>query len=116
MAIWDELKHFKKSEFGKHADKMQPELLKRLDKMRSLYGKPIKVTSAWRDVGPTDPPEHEQGYAVDIACADSGARLHMVEAALKAGFRRIGLYDKHAHLGCSPTLPGEVLWLGGKSH
>ena len=117
MTIWDELRHFDKAEFGEHADKMQPELLRRLDRMRTYYGRPLRVTSAWRDVGPNDPPEHEQGFSVDLACANSRARLRMVEAALKAGFRRIGLYTAHCHVGCGPEpLPQEVLWLGGKSH
>lgn len=55
---------------------------------------------------------HYRGYAVDIRCSKSRNRFKIVKALLNAGFYRIGIYDKHIHADCDPSLPKEVIWLG----
>lgn len=110
--IWQQLMYFDAEEFGDGAEKMEPELLRRLDRMRALAGIPIVITDAWRDVKPGEPPEHENGYAVDVRCKDSKTRLTLVRAAIDAGFKRIGVYTGHLHVGCDPTLPQLVMWIG----
>jgi len=37
-------------------------------------------------------------HGVDIKCRDSRSRYLIVNAALRVGFNRIGIYDKHIHL------------------
>lgn len=63
MTIWDTLKYFRKEEF-KHPDKMQPIILKMLDDLRGQVGRPLIVTSDFRDTNPTS--QHAAGLAVDI--------------------------------------------------
>jgi hypothetical protein len=41
---------------------------------------------------------------------DSSTRLQLVEAAIKAGFRRIGIGKTFVHVGVSKQLPQDVIW------
>jgi uncharacterized protein YcbK (DUF882 family) len=74
-----------------------PRLLILLDAMRGLYGKPIRVTSGPRceahnaAVGGKTTSSHLTGQAADLACAYSGDRLTLVQAALECGCKRIGI-------------------------
>jgi zinc D-Ala-D-Ala carboxypeptidase len=65
--------------------------------------------------GGVDASAHIKGVAVDLACASSRNRMKMVSALIVAGFKRIGVYDRHLHADCDPDLPQEVMWVG-KSH
>lgn len=56
--------------------------------------------------------EHSSGMALDIRCARSSERFRLVKALLDGGFTRIGVYDRHVHVGCNPTFPQLVLWTG----
>lgn len=100
---------------------LDPRLLALLDHARGLAKIPFVITSGARTpeqnsaAGGVQHSAHERGLAVDIACTGSHARMRIVAAAIKAGFRRIGAYDRHVHLDCDETLPQEVLWVG-ESH
>lgn len=109
-AIWSELRHFKPAEFGAEYERMDEDLLRRLDRVRELAGVPMVVSSAWRSIPPGKPPEHGRGKAVDISCTSSRARMALVRAAIEVGFRRIGVYDRHLHFGVDDTLPQDVMW------
>jgi uncharacterized protein YcbK (DUF882 family) len=100
-------------------NKMQPETLKRLDELRDLYGKPIKLSSAYRceshnnEIGATQ--THATGRAVDILCRGVDA-LHIIQIALSLGFTGFGIKqhgdDRFVHLDdLSPKdAPRPALW------
>ncbi len=82
-------------------EKLNPELLNKLDELRELYEKPITITSSYR--GPEHPIEaakpdgpgvHSLGVAVDIASVGGTTTLELVRAALAVGFERIGISRK----------------------
>ena len=114
---WETLRHFRAEEFGPHHDKMQPVLLLKLDNTRHFAGVPIYISDSFRE---GDTRSHGKGFAVDVTDDSnsdgvSGAWVwRVVTSAIRAGFNRIGIYDKHVHLDCDPDLPPEVMW-GGKS-
>ena len=97
-------KYFSKDEPGLdngRYEKLNPKLLKQLDEVRELYGKPIIITSSYR--GPDHPIEsakpggpgvHSFGAAVDIAAVGGTETLELVRAAIGAGFERIGISRK----------------------
>ena len=100
------MRHFKESEFSDFS-KMEPKLLARLDNARQEAGVPFKLTSTYR---PGDEKSHGRGWAVDISCTESRSRFHIVRGLLAAGFTRIGVYDRHLHADCDPTLEPDVMW------
>ena len=99
---WSKYENFKKSEFDcKHTGEnlMQTELLDKLQQLRSVYGKPMTVSSGYRH--PTHPIEkvksapgpHTTGLAVDVAV--QGAEAHrLLTLALQLGFTGIGVQQK----------------------
>lgn len=100
------MKYFTESEFNEF-EKMNPELLEKLDQLREAYGYPIKLTSTYRspdhpiEAKKTKPGEHAYGAAVDIACVGGEATFKLVKAAIKVGFTRIGISRKNnfVHVG-----------------
>lgn len=110
--IWDQLLYFDAEEFGDNAEHMDEDLLRRLDRMRALAGIPVSVGSNYRN---GDSKAHGRGYALDIPCRTSRARMRLVAAAIDAGFRRIGVYNHHIHVDVDPELPQDVMWWGTSS-
>ena len=113
-----DLKYFKPNEFS-HAETIDPMLAKQLDEMRSIYNAPIYITGSYRDS--TDGPRtsahtigsHGFWQAVDIRCSDSEGRFLLVSAAYLAGFRRIGVYDRHIHIDVAEEgFDQDVMWMG----
>lgn len=99
---WNDYKNFSKEEFDcKHTGKneMRPEFMSKLQELRNRYGKPIKVSSGYRDK--THPVEvnkmtlgiHTLGLAVDIAI-DRGNAYEVLKLALELGFTGIGVSQK----------------------
>lgn len=89
---------------------LRPELVTKILKLeRELYSMPLVITSGYRagDAG-----EHGKGLAVDVRVTGGFQRRTLTHVALDVGIRRIGVYDKHIHLGMSVDLPGPVLWTG----
>jgi zinc D-Ala-D-Ala carboxypeptidase len=96
--------HFTEAEMScKHTGKceMDPAFMARLEILREAFGKPMIVTSGYRD--PSHPEEakkaepgmHTQGIAVDIAVRGADA-VRLLELALSMGFRGIGVQQKGA--------------------
>lgn len=56
--------------------------------------------------------EHFEGKGVDVSAKYGLLRMKIVRSALKVGFKRIGVYNRHVHLGISTTLPQDVIWGG----
>lgn len=100
-----------------------PDFIMRLQRARNLYGKPMQITSGGRtaehnaSVGGVANSSHlidHRDYfrAADIACDSSRDRFKMVQALYQAGFRRIGVYDRHIHADDHPDRPQDVMWWG----
>lgn len=106
-ASWSSLRHFSRSEFL-NPGVMSCAFLHKLDFARGLAGIPFVITSCWR----SDSVSHQSGCAVDVKVSSSAERMIIVEAALGAGFRRIGVYDNHVHLDTCENLAEDVLWVG----
>ena len=100
------------------------EFIAKLEKARHLSGVPFVITSGKRNsdgnatVGGVQDSAHLSGRAVDLRSQDSRTHFKIVEGAILAGIRRIGVYrnqegsPSHIHLDDSVDLPQEVLWLG----
>jgi len=88
-----------------------------LEEMRVLAGIPITPSSWTRcekhnaDVGGTDTSSHLRGIATDIVAISSLGRYTLLSAALRAGFRRIGIGKNFIHVDCDSTKPRNVVWV-----
>lgn len=97
---------------------LDTELVAMLDWARGRAGVPFIITSGKRSpehnesVGGVQDSAHTKGLGVDIRCADGNARFRMITALLLAGFKRIGVYDKHLHVDIDGSLAPEVVWVG----
>ncbi len=89
---------------------LQKSLLYRLNWARTLARLPFQVTSDFREHSRG----HSMGAAIDLRCWTSGQRWVMLGALYMAGFKRIGVYDRHIEAN---VLNGEdvaipALWTG----
>ena len=102
---WKQYPNFKESEFScKHTGKngMAASFMQRLQKLRTEYGKPMVISSGYRDK--THPVEekkakagaHSTGHACDIRVY--GGRVNeLLALAIKHGFTGIGINQKGNH-------------------
>jgi uncharacterized protein YcbK (DUF882 family) len=114
------MKYFKnKEDFKGNMDKMDPKLLSMLDELREEYGNPIILNSSYRspdhpiEAVKSKPGEHTYGAAVDIKCIGGENTFNLVAAAIKVGFRRIGISRKSnfVHVGIGyPNAPETTIW------
>lgn len=116
MMDWSKYKNFNEKEFScKHTGKnrMRPEFMDILQQIRTTYGKPMVVSSGYRDkTHPAEsskkaPGEHYYGCAVDIAVQGQDA-LDLIVVAYGYGIRRIGLKQhgsgRFVHIGMGDQL------------
>ena len=120
---WADYPNFQESEFRcSHTGRsfMKASTLEKLQRVRTRYGKPMKVTSGCRDVThpiearKINPGVHTTGYAVDIAVRGADALL-IVRLALEEGFTGIGVQQKgdgrFIHLDDVPEgFPRPMIW------
>ena len=99
------MKYFNdKNDFKGNIDKMDPKLLTMLDELREEYGQPIILNSSYRsashpvEIVKSKPGEHTYGAAVDIKCAGGENTFNLVRAAIKVGFKRIGISLSLIHI------------------
>ena len=114
------LKYFTdKGDFKGNIDKMNPKILGMLDALRVEYGSPIVINSSYRstdhpiEAKKEKPGEHTYGSAVDIKCVGGEATYLLVAAAIKCGFKRIGISRKSnfVHVGIGyPGAPNMTIW------
>jgi zinc D-Ala-D-Ala carboxypeptidase len=96
---------------------MQPNFLELLEKARVLAAIPFKISSGFRcfknnsKVGGVSDSAHQRGLATDIAAIQSSTRAKIVQAAILAGFQRIGIDQRFVHLDMDLEKPYPVIWL-----
>lgn len=115
------MKYFKTSEFDSpdepgSGSKMHQTTLDLLEACRDLASVPFYITSGYRTkahnkkVGGVNSSSHTKGYAVDIRCRSSKERFKIINAALEAGFTRIGVSGNFIHLDNDPQKVQNVIW------
>ena len=117
MINWQEIQYFNRDEF-KYAPGIEPDrsLVYMIDSARRIAtanaGRDVvfNITSALRERHAGDTGTHTTGHAVDIACSSSRERYYILEALILAGFKRIGVYDKHLHADTAPYADQSVIW------
>ena len=102
MIDWSRYQNVSAKEFDcSHCGKneMQPDFLQKLQALRSVYGKPMRVTSGYRcpehpiEAKKAKPGAHASGCACDIGI--DGADAHrLLKLAFAAGFTGIGVQQK----------------------
>lgn len=115
-------KYFQEGEFkncspSSSLQDMKQTTMSKLDTAREIAGIPFVLTSAYRSPewdkskGRSGTGAHTLGRAVDIRCNADKNRFKIVEALIKAGFKRIGIADSFVHADNSDTHSQEVIWL-----
>ena len=126
MMDWNLSTYFTQYEFKcSHTGQcdMDPEFIRKLNELRTAYGKPMKITSGYRHT--THPIErkkktpgaHTTGQAADIAVSREDA-FHLLRIALNTGvFNGIGIQQKGSgrfiHLDTienSSSRPRPTIW------
>lgn len=94
--------------------------LKKLHRAREMAGVTFPVNSWCRcpkhnkAIGGRENSAHLRGTAIDIRVnsSDSHKRFKIIEALIKVGFNRIGVYDWGIHVDDDQSLPKEQIWKG----
>ena len=98
---------------------MDTNFLTKLEEAREIAGVPFKITSGYRtkehnqslrDKGYKASPNssHLIGVAADIAVSSGGERYIILNALLKAGFKRIGVAKTFIHCDTDDSKPNSV--------
>jgi zinc D-Ala-D-Ala carboxypeptidase len=100
-------KNFKLYEFqcndGSQTVKIDPEVIERLQNLRDIVGKPVKINSGYRTpeynkkVGGTSNSQHVLGKAVDVVVKGIPPS-EIARIGKSCGFRGIGTYKTFTHL------------------
>lgn len=96
---------------------MDETFLEMLDRARGIAQIPFYITSGFRckkhneEIGGKPDSAHLRGLAADIAVKDSRSRFKIVEALIRAGFKRIGIAKDFIHVDADMTKPDKVIWL-----
>ena len=109
---------------GCGASVVSPRLVEKLQAMRDQIGRPIGIRSGARcrvwnehEGGKGDsahlcvPAEGELCEAADLAAPDSATRFDLIEAAVVAGIRRIGIGKTFVHVDVDAAKDQDVCWL-----
>lgn len=97
-------------------NRIDPELVRRLNLARELAGVPFEITSACRceahnaAEGGKPGSAHTTGQAVDIRVGDSRQRYAVLMGLLGAGFKRIGIGGDFVHADVAGHLPQPAAW------
>ena len=114
--------NFELSEFDSPDDPgsgkfMQDPFLQMIDDARGIAGIPFKINSGFRSkshnqyVGGKKESSHLFGHAADIHCTGSRERFIIVDALIKAGFKRIGIAKTFIHVDNDPAKDDQVTWV-----
>lgn len=113
--------HFKSSEFDSpdqpsSGNNMQPDFIERYKKAREIAGIPFHINSGFRTevhnkkVGGESNSSHMGGWAADTRFNSGSEAWIILNALIKAGFNRIGIYKTFIHADCDPSKPKNVIW------
>lgn len=100
-------RYFKLSEFEcQHTgdNMMSPGFILKLDRLREACGFPFVITSGYRspkhpvEAVKSSPGTHTMGIAADIAVRGGRRRGKIIEEAVKAGFKGIGVARGFVHV------------------
>ena len=116
--------HFRDEEF---ADKrtgqggIQDSLREKLETARNIAGIPFVINSGYRGPetqddliarGLSEPTSsHPKGLAVDIKAEHSQQRWLIIDALLRAGFRRIGIAKTFVHVDIDDSKDQNLIWV-----
>ena len=125
MMDWNTSAYFNQHEFTcSHTGKcdMDSNFINKLNELRVAFGKPMRITSGFRDVThpieakKSSPGAHTTGQAADIAVSREEA-FDLLSLALTRGFTGIGIQQKGSgrfiHLDTlknSPERPRPTIW------
>ena len=93
---------------------MDINFLYKLEHARELAGVPFKITSGYRtkdhnaEVGGVPNSSHLIGVAADIAVSGGNQRYIILNALIKAGFKRLGIAKTFIHCDTDDTKPNSV--------
>lgn len=99
---WSMYPNFTKEEFDCSAtgeNDMQPTFMAKLQSLRRAYGKPMTITSGYRDkthpkeAKKAEPGQHSKGLAADIACGADDA-FKIASLAFRHGFTGVGISQR----------------------
>ncbi len=117
---WDTIKYFKKEDFdcrcGCGLNNIDYALVFKLDSVRKLSGIPIFVNSACRChphnkiIGSTVGSSHPKGLAIDIRIRTPTQRFKILNALIKVGFSRIGIYRNFIHIDLDLSKVQNLIW------
>ena|SRR6056300_260691 len=113
------LKYFDLSEFDdptlpNSGLNMDTDFLSKLEEAREIAGLPFRITSGYRtkdhnqEVGGVPNSSHLIGVASDIAVSSGSERYTILNALIKAGFKRIGVAKTFIHCDTDPNKPNSV--------
>jgi len=94
-------------------------LAQQLQVARDYFGEPMVFSSGYRclklnkAVGGVDNSAHTSGMAVDIEFTSEAHAKKLIEALIKAGFKRIGLGWSFIHVDIDMSKPHPACWLYG---
>jgi len=98
---------------------LNTDLIYKLDRAREYYGLPIVITSGLRTpeennkIGGVENSSHLFGLGVDIKASDDPYLRERLSWALgRAGFERVGVYEKHFHADTSIDKPRPAFFKG----
>lgn len=117
-------RYFKDSEFfcscgncDKNHNDVNKFSLARLDEARHLAGIPFHINSSIRCnlnnelMGGRPKSAHLSGQAFDVRVTNSSDRFTIIDAAIRAGFKRIGIAKGFIHLDDDSRKSPRVAWL-----
>jgi len=113
------LKYFSLDEFNcpslpNSGKNMDSEFLSKLEHARELAGIPFRITSGFRteshnkSVGGVANSSHLSGVAADIAVGSGNERYVILNALIRAGFKRIGVAKTFIHADTDFKKPNSV--------
>ena len=112
--------HFSLKEFeckcGCGANGVNADLVRKLESIRVLYDKPMRITSGLRcsfhneGIGGSDSSAHLTGEAADVSCETSLDR-HRLTSLFLEEFNRVGIAKNFIHVDVSKTKTQNVMWM-----
>ena len=88
----------------------------KLQKVRDLYGKPMKINSGYRcpehnaKINGSPTSQHLHGLAADIHCTTAEDKYHLINTGMAVGMSGIGIYETFVHIDFRKGLPSA--WKG----